>query len=127
MLYPLTYVGTFLAILIPNSSPEYLVFAGLMGGYVFSAGGGGMAGGISSVASPLFVTWWWESIPEEKRGRFFGIEGLFNLAAIPASILGGVLWQQGYVMHVLLIPILLDLIAVYPLLATIPDITRSKQ
>jgi hypothetical protein len=74
----------------------------------------------------LFVTWWWESVPEEKRGRFFGIEGLFGLAAIPASMLGGILWQQGYVMHVLLIPILINLVVVYPLLATVPDIIRSK-
>ena len=121
-LRPISYVGTFLAILA--QSPEALVFAGLLGGYASSSGVGDA--GISGVAQPLFVTWWWESIPEEKRGRFFGVEGLFGLAAIPASILGGVLWQQGYMMEVLLIPILLEVAVVMPILATLPDIIRSE-
>ena len=119
--YSLTYLGTFLAILAPE--PEYLIFAGLLGGYATGALGGGIGG----VAMPLFVTWWWESVPEEKRGRFFGIEGLFSLAGIPASILGGILWQQGYEIPVLLIPIIIQIIVVFPLLYTVPDIIRSKK
>jgi hypothetical protein len=74
----------------------------------------------------MFVTWWWESVPEEKRGRFFGIEGLFGLAAIPASILGGILWQGGYVMQALLIPVLLEVLVVMPLLATVADIIHPQ-
>ena len=122
-LRPLSYVGTLLAILA--QSPELLILAGLLGGYASSSGTGDA--GISGVAQPLFVTWWWESIPEEKRGRFFGIEGLFGLAAIPASILGGILWQEGYVMQVLLIPIIVEVIVVMPMLATVADIVRPEQ
>lgn len=116
----LAYIGTFLAILAPN--PEFLILAGLFGGYATGTLGGGAAG----AAMPLFVTWWWESVPEEKRGRFFGIEGLFGLASVPASILGGILWQQGYQMYVLLIPIIIQLVIVYPMLYMVPDIIRSK-
>jgi MFS family permease len=121
-LRPISYVGTFLAILA--QSPEFLILAGLLGGYASSSGG--VDAGISGVAQPLFVTWWWESVPEEKRGRFFGVEGLFGLAAIPASILGGILWEEGYIMQVLLVPILLEVVVVMPMLATVPDIIRSK-
>jgi MFS family permease len=119
-LYSMTFVGAILAILAPSKG--VLIFAGLIGGYATGALGGGMAG----VATPLLVTWWWESVPEEKRGRFFGIEGLFNLASIPASFLGGILWEEGYILPVLIIPILIELIVVFPLLATVPDIIRSK-
>ncbi len=118
---PLSYVATLLVILAP--SPEYLVLASLLGGVATGATGGG----ISGVGSPLFVTWWWESVQEEKRGRFFGIEGLIGLAAIPASILGGILWQQGLMVQVLFAPVLLEVFAVLPLLLTVPDIIRSQQ
>jgi MFS family permease len=113
------FIGSFLAMLAPN--PEFLIVAGLLGGYATGALGGGIAG----AAMPLFVTWWWESVPEEKRGRFFGIEGLFGLASVPAAILGGVLWQHGYQMQVLLIPIIIQLVIVFPLLYTVPDIIRA--
>jgi MFS family permease len=118
---PMSYVATLLVILAP--SPEYLILAGLLGGVATGA----TNAGISGVGHPLFVTWWWESVPEEKRGRFFGIEGLFGLASIPASILGGILWQQGFMIQVLLFPILLDVFGVLPLLAMVPDIIRSHR
>ncbi len=121
ILNSLTYIGTFIAILAPE--PNYLILAGIIGGYATGALGGGIGG----VAMPLFVTWWWESVPEEKRGRFFGIEGLFSIAGIPSSILGGILWQQGYHMQVLIFPILVQILFVYPLLYTVPDIIRSKK
>jgi MFS family permease len=116
----IAFIGSFLAMLTPY--PEFLIVAGLLGGYATGALGGGIAG----AAMPLFVTWWWESIPEEKRGRFFGIEGLFGLASVPAAILGGILWQQGYQMQILLIQIIIQLVIVYPLLYTVPDIIRSR-
>jgi len=64
---------------------------------------------------------------KERRGRLFGIEGLFNLASIPGSILGGILWQRGFIMHVLLMPILLEAFIVMPMLDTVPDIIRHRQ
>ncbi|MDQ1278846.1 MAG: transporter [Thermoproteota archaeon] len=121
-LRPMSYLGSFIAIIA--QSPELLIFSALLGGYASTSGQ--QDAGISGVSSPLLVTWWWESVPEEKRGRFFGIEGLLGLAAIPASIIGGILWQQGYIMYVLLIPIVLEVAIVMPLLATVPDIIRSK-
>jgi len=41
--------------------------------------------------------------------------------------LGSILWQEGYVMQVLLIPILLEVTVVMPMLATVGDIVRSEQ
>jgi MFS family permease len=119
--YSFTILGSILAILAPE--PRYLIIAGLIGGYATGTTG---KGGIGAVANPLFVTWWWESIQEEKRGRFFGIEGLFGLAGIPASIIGGIFWQQGYELQVLLIPIIVQLTIVYPLLYKVTDIIQSK-
>jgi MFS family permease len=119
---PLSWIGTFLAILAPGH--EYLILAGLIGSTITGGGGGG--GGLSGVGQVAFITFWWESVPEEKRGRFFGIEGLFSLAAIPASILGGILWQQGFMTAVLLVPILLEMGIAVPMLATIPDRARYR-
>lgn len=118
---PMSYIATLTVILAP--SPEYLILAGLLGGVATGLSGGG----INGLGTPLLVTWWWESIPEEKRGRFFGIEGLFNLASIPASVLGGILWQQGFMIQVLLLPILFEVFGVLPLLATVPDIIYSRK
>ncbi len=118
---PLSYAATLLVVLAPN--PEYLILASLLGG----VSTGAIGGGISGVGTPLFVTWWWESVQEDKRGRFFGIEGLFGLASIPASVLGGILWQRGLMVQVLLAPILLEVFVVLPLLLTIPDIVRSQR
>jgi hypothetical protein len=69
-----------------------LIPLSILGGY---AAGTITGVGIASVGMPLFVTWWWESVPEEKSERFFGIEGLMGLTGIPASILGGILWERG--------------------------------
>lgn len=70
----------------------------------------------------------WEMVPEEKRGRWFGIEGLMNAAVIPATILGGILWQQGFMTEALLIPILLEALVVIPILTTVPDtVSRNNR
>ena len=63
----------------------------------------------------------WEMVPHEKRGRWFGVEGLLNISVIPASLLGGLLWERGLMIHVLLLPVLLELLVVMPLFASIPD------
>jgi MFS family permease len=116
------FLGSILGILSPE--PKYLIPLSILGGYA----AGTIAGvGVAGVGMPLFVTWWWESVPEEKRGRFFGIEGLMGLTGIPASILGGVLWKRGYQVQVLLIPIILELVIVYPLLYKVRDITQTKK
>jgi MFS family permease len=113
LLRPMAYIGTALLVLAP--SPEYLVLVGLLG--AIALGGGGL----SSVGFTPFITMFWEIVPHEKRGRWFGIEGLLNLSAIPASLVGGVLWERGLKVEVLLLPVLLELLIVLPLLASIPE------
>jgi MFS family permease len=116
MLRPVTYLGTLLMILAPD--PGYLVLVGVLGAVAWGGGGGGGIGGVS--ATP-FVTMFWEAVPREKRGRWFGVEGLMSLATIPASLLGGYLWQRGFMAEVLLAPVLLELLVAMPILATVPD------
>lgn len=122
LLRPACFLGTILMILAPR--PEYLIAVGVLGAIAM---GGGTGGGIGGVSSTPFVTMFWETVPQEKRGRWFGVEGLMNIATIPASILGGFLWQQGFKIEVMLVPIVLELLLVMPLLASIPDtLTRTR-
>ena len=121
ILRPISYLGTILLILAP--SPGYLILVGLLGAIAVRGGGG-----ISGSSNTVFVTMLWELVPAEKRGRWYGIDGLVNLAVIPASILGGILWAQGFRIEVLLIPIFLEALVALPILTTIPDtLDRSKQ
>jgi MFS family permease len=116
LLRPVSYLGTFLLILAPR--PEYLILVGLLGAAGAARGAGGGIGGVSFTP---FITMFWEMVSDEKRGRWFGIEGLMSLSTIPASILGGVLWQQGLMTEVLLLPILIEVLLVIPILTTVPD------
>jgi MFS family permease len=119
LLRPMAYIGTALLVLAP--SPEYLVFVGLLGAIALGGAGGGAGGGLSSVGFTPFITMFWEIVPQEKRGRWFGIEGLLNISAIPASLVGGLLWERGFTVEVLMLPVLLELLIVLPLLASIPE------
>ena len=110
------YLGTALLVLAPG--PEYLVLVGLLGAIALGSGDGG---GLASVGFTPFITMFWEMVPPEKRGRWFGIEGLLNISTIPASMVGGFLWERGLMVEVLIIPVLLELLIVMPLLASIPD------
>ena len=124
LLRPLAYLGTVLLIFAP--SPEYLIVVGFLGSL---AVGGGVSGGIGGVSFTPFITMHWEMIPREKRGRRFGIEGLcMSASAIPATILGGILWQHGLMREVLLLPLVLEALVVTPILVTVPDtLTRPRQ
>lgn len=117
LLRPVVYVGTLLLVFAPR--PEYLILVGLLG--ALANGGGGQAGGIGGVSFTPFITMYWEAVPEEKRGRWLGMQGLMGLSTIPASILGGLLWQQGFMAEVMLLPVLLEILLVIPVLITIPD------
>jgi len=119
LLRPMAYMGTALRVLAPG--PEYLVLVGLLGAIALGGAGGGAGGGLSSVGFTPFITMFWEIVPHEKRGRWFGIEGLLNITAIPASLVGGLLWERGFKVEVLLLPILLELLIVLPLFASIPE------
>jgi MFS family permease len=122
LLRPFCYFGTILMIFAPR--PEYLIVVGVLGAI---ASGGDIFGGIGGVSYTPFFTMFYEMVPQEKRGRWFGIEGLLNLSTIPASILGGVLWQMGYKMEVMIIPIILELLIVIPLLAYIPETLKRPR
>ena len=116
LLRPASFLGTVLMILAPR--PEYLIAVGVLGAVAM---GGGMMAGIGSVSMTPFITMFWEMVPQEKRGRWFGIEGLMAIAMIPSSLIGGYLWQQGHMIEVMVIPMLIEILVAMPLLATIPD------
>jgi MFS family permease len=112
LLRPISYIGTLLMILAPH--PEYLIIVGLLGVI-------GMKGGVGYVSFTPFITMHWEMVPSEKRGRWFGIEGLISISTIPATILGGILWQYEHMIEALLLPIILEVLIVIPILITVPD------
>ena len=123
LLRPFSFLGTALLILAPR--PEYLIAVGILGALTIS--GGGVGGGIGEVSFIPFITMFWEMVPSEKRGRLFGIEGLMNIATVPANIIGGILWQQGFMIQILLLPILLEAFIVMPILFTIPDTLMNNK
>lgn len=111
LLRPISYVGTALLILAP--SPEYLFLVGLLGV--------GLMGGIGGVSFTTFITMHYEMVPKEKMGRWYGINGILNIISFPASLLGGYLWQQGFMIEVLVLPLVLEALFVIPILITVPD------
>lgn len=117
---PFVYLGTLLLVLAPR--PEYLVFVGFLG-YIGMAGG---MGGLSGVSFIPFITMNFEMVPEEKRGRWLGILGFFGIVSFPISILGGFMWQQGMMLEVLILPIILEVFIAIPLLITIPDTLKRR-
>lgn len=113
---PFVYLGTLLLVFTPE--PEYLIVVGMLG-YIGLVGGGG-GGGLGGVSFIPFITMNFELVSEEKRGRWLGLLGFFGIVSFPISIIGGFMWHQGLMMEVLLIPIILDVIAI-PIMRTIPD------
>ncbi len=114
---PFAYLGTLLMILAP--SPQYLIPVGILGAF-------GLAGGLGGVSFIPFITMNFEMVPERKRGRWLGLLGFFGILSFPASVLGGVMWQQGLMIEVMLLPILLEVLVAIPILATVPD-TLGRQ
>jgi MFS family permease len=121
LLQPILLVGTLWLILAPN--PESLIVVGLLGAIGLRVGTEGS--GIGGLSFTPFTLMSWEMVPAEKRGRWHGIMNMFNVLSIPVTLLGGFLWQQGYMMQVLLIPIVLDVL-IMPVLLTVPEtLSRS--
>lgn len=115
ILRPFSYIGTLLLVWAPN--PMVLIVAGALGAMGLMVFGGGI-GGISFIP---FITMYWESFPAEKRGRLQGISGLLDFVGSFATILGGFLWQAGYMELVLLLPMLIDVIVLVPTFLIIPE------
>jgi MFS family permease len=124
LLRPFVYIGTMVLIFAPR--PEYLLAVGLLGAVGIMGGGGG--GGIGGVSFTPYITMFWEMVPQEKMGRWFGIMGILNIISVPAAVIGGFLWQQGLMMEVLLLPVVLEVCIMIPIFLTIPDtLNRSKE
>lgn len=105
-------LGIVLMVLAPST--EYLMLASIFGM--------GWLGGIGGAAYTSLITMWWEAFPAENRGKLYGLEGIIAASfRIPVSIIGGILWDQGFKAQMLLIPILTEFIIVIPLLYTIPE------
>jgi len=121
LLTPFSYLGTILLILAP--SPDLLIGVGILG-----VSGAMMMGGIGGVSFIPYITMYWETVPAEKMGRWFGFTGIFAVMALPASILGGLMWQSGLTELVLLMPVLLEALITIPILTRIPDtLVKNKQ
>jgi MFS family permease len=113
ILRPVSYIGTFLLILAPT--PSFLIIVGVLGAM-------GWMEGIGVLSATPFMTMYWELVPKEKRGRWFGFTGIFNtLMTIPAYMLGGFLWQMGQMELVILLPVFIEMLVVIPILSKIPD------
>jgi MFS family permease len=118
---PFVYIGTLLLVFTPK--PEYLIIVGMLG-YIGLVGGGG-GGGLGGVSFVPLITMNFELVSEEKRGRWLGLLGFCGIVSFPISIIGGFMWYQGLMMEVLLLPIVLDVIAIL-MMRTIPDtVVRS--
>lgn len=114
---PFYCLGTLLLIIAP--SPEYMILVGILGGAQAGGEGGGGIGGAGFIP---FITMFWEIAPAEKRGRMFGLNMLImSVIGIPTSIIGGTLWDKGFMIAVFLAPMSLQALVVIPLLHTIPD------
>ena len=63
-----------------------------------------------------------EVVPVEKMGKWSGLQGLFRgLVAVPAPIVGGLIWRELGPLYVFLVPVAVDLMLRIPLLTTVPE------
>jgi MFS family permease len=107
MLTPLWYASNLLLVLAPG--PVTLVLSAILLAFYNIASG-------ATNAMTL------EVVSLEQQGRWGGLLGFFaGLVAIPAPILGGLIWRELGPMYVFLIPIVLDLLLRIPLLASVPE------
>jgi len=118
VLRPLSYLGTMILVFAP--APNYLILAGILGAM-------GLMEGIGILSNIPFLTMYWELVPAEKRGRWFGFTGIFNtFMTVPAFLLGGYLWEMGMMELVILIPVFIEMFIIIPILSRIPD-TLNRQ
>jgi len=96
-------------------SPKYLLLAGFLLGFRM------ISGVIYGSITP-------ELMPSEDIGRWRGVLGLFTgLAAIPAPIIGGFVWEQLGPEWVFIIPTLIELSVRLPLLYTAPETLNRRK
>jgi len=115
---PIAYLGTAVLLLAPY--PQLLIAVGFLGAI-------GFMGGLAAVSFTPFITMHWEMVPAEMRGRWFGLSSLFESMSIAGYMLGGILWNYGYMELVLLLPMIVELTCIMPILALIPDTLGKNQ
>ena len=104
---PLWYISNLL--LVFSTSSTTLVMAGALQSFYF----------ISSIVTSSMTL---ELVPVAQMGRWSGLIGFFRgLVAVPAPLIGGLVWRNVGPAYVFLIPILVDLFLRIPLLTTIPE------
>ncbi len=107
LLTPLFVSANLLFALAP--SPPVLLFAGFLLGFKM------ISGVVYSAITP-------ELMPRGYIGRWRGVLGLFaGLAAVPAPVIGGLIWEHVGPAWVFIIPALIELFARLPLLYTVPE------
>ena len=109
---PLWYASNFLLVFSPNLTT--LIIAGALQSFY----------SISSVAASSMTL---ELVPVGQMGRWSGLLGFFRgLVAVPAPLIGGLIWNKVGPAYVFLIPIAIDLFLRIPLLTTIPETLGRK-
>jgi MFS family permease len=109
---PLWYASNLLLVVAPNF--KTLILAGALQSFYF----------ISSVAASSMTL---ELVPVGQMGRWSGLLGLFRgFVAVPAPLIGGLIWNKVGPAYVFLIPVAVDLCLRIPLLTTIPETLGRK-
>lgn len=110
-----------LTMLILAPSPEYLMLAS-----IFGMGIGGIAGGgVGGAAMTPFLTMWWEVAPSKSIGKLYGLEGIITAVSRVLTITGGILWDCGFRMLIMIIPPLVEILVII-LLHLIPETLNYK-
>ena len=104
---PLWYASSLLLVLSGNAAT--LVLAGAFWSFY----------SISSIATSSMTM---ELVPVGQMGRWSGLLGFFGgVVAVPAPLIGGLIWRGLGPAYVFLIPVAVDLLVKIPLLTTIPE------
>jgi MFS family permease len=113
LLTPLFCLANILFAFAP--SPMYLLLAGFLLGFRM------ISGVVYDSITP-------ELMPNEYLGRWRGVLGLVTgLAAIPAAVIGGFVWEHLGPEWVFIIPTLIELSVRLPLLYTVPETLSRKK
>lgn len=113
LIYALTplWYGSFLMLVLARSPVLLVVAAALQTFFNIASGAAGAMG--------------MEMVPARMAGRWHGVLGILGgVAAIPASLLGGVIYRHWDPVWVFLLPIAIDLFLRLPLLASVAETLR---
>ena len=112
LITPLWYASFLMLILA--TGPVMLVLAGALQTFYF----------ISSGATSAMTI---ELVPVDCQGRWSGLLGLCaGLVAVPAPMLGGLLWRELGPIYVFLLPLAIDLLLRIPLLSSVPETLQAQ-